>query len=235
MVKKKILIPHDEDLKQLLESTFLHRDTFEFIMARDGREALTLIEEQDPLLAILDLDMEGLSGDDCCREVKGDPFLSDTPLALIATSSNPTTLERCQSSRCDAILTKPIEKRQLLGIICQLLDIELRGEPRVSVDLRARLRLGEERSHDVQAIDLNHGGMFLHSLWLQPAGTRLELTLFMPERNGSLKSEVEVVWVNHSEWIKAHRLPIGMGVKFIDPPENFAQMIDSIYTPLANN
>lgn len=230
MVKRKILIPRDEGLKQTLEASFLHRDTFEFLMAADGTEAMNLIEEHDPVLAILDLDMEGLSGDDCCREVKGDPFLADTPMTLIAASSNPTTLERCHASGCDAVLTKPFDKRQLLGIVCQMLEIELRGEPRIAVDLQARLRLGEQRPHDVQAIDLNHGGLFLHSLWLQTAGTRLELTLFPPDRNGSLKCEVEVVWINHPEWLKAHRLPVGMGVKFIAPDADFSAAIDQLYT-----
>ena len=96
--------------------------------------------------------MQGLSGDECCREVKGDPFLSDTPLALIATSSNPATLERCHAAGCDAVLTKPLERRQLLETVCQLLNIELRGEPRVSIDCSVRLRFGEGRTHDAQAI-----------------------------------------------------------------------------------
>jgi len=229
MVKKKILIPNDEELEQLLDRSFLHRETFEFLIAHDGSEAMHLIEEHDPALAILDLDMEGLSGDDCCREVKNDPFLSDTPMALIATSAHPTTLERCQASGCDAVLTKPLDKNQLLGILCQLLDIELRGEPRVPVDLKARLRRDQNRTHDVQVLDLNHGGLFLHTLWLRPAGTQLDLQLFAPERNGSLQCAVEVVWVNHQEWIKAHRLPVGMGVKFIDPAPEFARIIDELY------
>ena len=235
MVKKKILIPDDDDLRQLLENSFLHRETFDFLMASDGQDALRLIEDEDPILAILDLDMKGLSGDDCCREIKSDPFLSGTPLALIATSSQPASLERCQASGCDAVLTKPVEKRQLLEILCQLLEIQLRGEPRVSVDLKGRLRRGEQRAHDVQAIDLNRGGLFLHSLWLQPAGTRLELTLFLPGHDRGLKTAVDVVWVNHPEWLKAHRLPVGMGIRFVDPAEAFAREIDGLYVSHADN
>jgi len=232
MVKRKILIPADDELRRLLEHSFLHRDTFEFLTASSGEEALRLIESEDPLLAILDLDMPGLSGDECCREVKGDPFLSNTPLALIATSANPTTRERCQAAGCDAVLTKPVEKRQLLETICHLLQFELRGEDRVSVDLKGRIRFGEGRARDVQVIDLNHGGLFLHSLWLKPAGTPLNMNLFLPEPYGALRCEIEVVWVNHPEWIKAHRLPVGMGVKFIEPPDDFTAAIDAIYTSL---
>lgn len=230
MVKKKILIPNDEELALLLNRSFLHRESFEFLTAHNGSEAMYLIEEHDPVLAILDLDMEGLSGDACCREVKGDPFLSDTPMALVATTSHPTTLERCQASGCDAILTKPLDKHQLLGILCQLLDIELRGEHRVPVDLKARLRREHDRTHDVQALDLNHGGLFLHTLWLHPAGTQLRVTLLASEQSAPLKCTVEVVWVNHQEWIKAHRLPVGMGVKFIDADDEFNRVIDELYT-----
>ncbi|PLY01249.1 MAG: hypothetical protein C0624_10810 [Desulfuromonas sp.] len=235
MVKKKILIPDDSELLELLNRSFLHRETFEFLVARCGTEARQMIEEHDPILAILDLDMEGLSGDACCREIKNDPFLSDTPMALIATSSHPEPLERCQSSGCDAILTKPLDKNQLLGILCQLLEIELRGEPRMSVDLSARLRRDGERVHDVQAVDLNHGGLFLHTLWLHPSGTRLQLNLFVPGVEGSLTCTVEVVWVNHQEWLKAHRLPVGMGIRFIDPDTDFSQAIDKIYTSSAGH
>jgi len=230
MVKKKILIPNDEELEQLLNRSFLHRESFEFLIAHNGGEAMYLIEEHDPVLAILDLDMEGLSGDNCCREVKNDPFLSDTPMALVATTSHPTTLERCKASGCDAILNKPLDQHQLLGILCQLLDIELRGEHRVAVDLKARLRREHDRTHDVQALDLNHGGLFLHTLWLHPAGTQLRLSLFADEQSDPLKCTVEVVWVNHQEWIKAHRLPVGMGIKFIDPDDEFKHVIDELYT-----
>ena len=230
MVKKTILIPPDESIRQALEHSFLHRGAFEIITANSGEEAMKIIEESDPVLAILDLDMEGLSGDACCREVKQDPFLSDTPMALIATSAHPSLLERCQTSGCDAILVKPIDTRELLTTLCQMLEIKLRGEPRVEVSLAAHLQLEGKCPHTVQVIDLNHGGFFVQSPWLQPVGTRLELTLLRPEITDVLRCEVEVVWVNHPEWLKAHRLPTGMGIRFIDPEDPFTKVIEELYT-----
>jgi len=235
MVKKKILYPADDELKQLLEQSFLHRDTFEFVAAQDGHEALRLIEDEDPVLAILDLDMPGLSGADCCREVKRDPLLSTTPLALVATSSSPNSLSRCQSAGCDAILTKPIDKRQLLATLCLLLDIQLRSEPRIEVDFKVQLRHGKERRHEGQALDLNHGGLFITTDWLQPAGTLLKLELFPGEDTTPLCCDIEVVWVNHHEWVKAHRLPVGMGIKFSAPDDDFCTSIEEIYTRHSND
>jgi len=235
MVKKKILYPADDALRQLLEQSFLHRDTFEFIAAHDGHEALRLIEDEDPILAILDLDMPGLSGADCCREVKRDPLLSDTPLALVATSSSPSSLDRCHASGCDAILTKPVDRQQLLATLCRLLNIQLRSEPRIVVDFRVHLRRGKERRHEGQALDLNHGGLFIRTDWLQPAGTLLKLELFLDAEAPPLVCAVEVVWVNHHEWIKAHRLPAGMGVRFIEEDADFARAISKIYDQRADD
>ena len=228
-MKKKILLPADEELKKILDTSFLHRDTFEILVAHNGGEAMQILEEQDPLLAILDLDMEGHSGEQCCHEIKKDPFLSDIPLALIITSSQPETLERCRAAGCDAVLTKAYDKSLLLSTLCEMLNIHLRGERRVAVELRVRLRKGHGRSHEGVALDLNHNGLFIQSSWLQPVGTHLNLALPLEDRDEPQHCMAEVIWVNHPEWIKAHRLPVGMGICFIEPDDDFKQAIDAAY------
>ena len=158
-MKKRILLADDPELKDVLERSIFGRDSFELLVAKDGEEAFRLIEERDPVLAILDLDMLGLSGDACCLRVKQDRMLATTPLALMVASTTPETRERCRECGCDAVLEKPLTPQLVIETACRLLDIHLRGERRLAVRLPLQLRRGQQKLRPGDALDINPGGL----------------------------------------------------------------------------
>ena len=64
---------------------------------------------------------------------------------------------------------------------------------------------------------------------LHPAGTELDLTLELPGDPGPIACRARVVWVNHPEWVKAQRLPHGMGIQFLRLPSDVATRLSRFY------
>jgi len=72
-VKKRILIVEDEPHYAALIQTQLERRGYEVILASDGHEALHHVEENNPDLIILDIELgdPDLNGIDVCKQIRG--------------------------------------------------------------------------------------------------------------------------------------------------------------------
>lgn len=213
--RKRILLANDPDILQAVENSFFGRDGFSLLVADSARAAFTMIEERDPALAILALDMTG-NGDACCRQVKDDPILRSTPIILVVGDGGGLEADRCAEAGCDDIIARPIDIRRLLACACRLLGITERGAPRA--DIRLSLHCGPDsgKLHPAQALNLNSGGMFVATERLVPIDTVLKMVFSLPGREFPLRCLARVAWVNHPEWVKNARLPSGMGVEFLD-------------------
>lgn len=216
MIKKRILLANDPELLQAVENSFFGRNGFSLLVADSEQVAFEMIEEQDPALAILPLDMPGGGGDACCRRVKNDPILRPTPIILVVGEGSGPDLARCSDSGCDDTIQRPIDSQQLLATACRLLNIAKRGAPRE--DVRLSLQCGPDpgKLHPAQALNLNAGGVFVATERLVPVDTTLTLAFALPGRESLLRCLGRVAWVNHPEWVKTSRLPVGMGVAFLD-------------------
>lgn len=216
MIRKRILLANDPELLHAVQNSFFGRNGFTLLVADSDRQAFEMIEEKDPALAILCLDLPGMRGDACCRRVKSDPFLRATSVILVAPSGSQQALKRCREAGCDSVLHAPIDAQKLLAAACRLLDIAERVDPRH--DVRLPLRFGAEpdklRAGEVR--NLNAGGVFVATDRLFPVDSLLVLEFALPGRAFPLRCRGRVAWVNHPEWVKTSRLPIGMGIQFLD-------------------
>ena len=215
LIYKKILLAEDAELLSVIKATFFGRRDFHLMTAEDAAEAFYLVEEEDPILVILDREMPG-GGDNCCRRIKDDPFLRPTPVILIASDDRPSTLQECRDAGCDAILFRPLSERQLLSAACELLGLPERLDPRIPVSLPTRFGRTPETYRSGRILDLSTGGLFLETSRLVPVGRTLEVELSLPEQPKPLIIQAKVSWVNHPEWMKSDLLPVGMGLQFHD-------------------
>ena len=216
MIRRNILIAEDRELLRAMEHSFFHRSGFHLLTATSGREAFLLVEEEDPLLVILDLDMPELTGDACCRRIKVDPFLRTTPVLLAARCGVEQDLQRCRAAGCDEVLTRPINSQQLLAAACRLLRIIDRAQQRPATCFNVRCGADPRKLRSGCARNLNSGGMFIETTGLLPVGTPLTLEFTLPGSSAAIRCRGRVAWVNHPEWLKSYLLPSGMGVQFLE-------------------
>ena len=113
----KILIVDDVDVVLKLEEILLKRTGSQVIKAKDGREALQLVQTEKPDIVLIDLLMPEMNGDVVTRFIKQSEDTRDATVIVVTSKSDETTRQRCEGAGCDYFLTKPIRHDQLLGIV----------------------------------------------------------------------------------------------------------------------
>jgi two-component system, sensor histidine kinase RpfC len=114
-----------EALKTLLESA-RHRVE----LAADGGAALAMLDRGGFDLALLDLEMPGVSGDAVAKLHRLRHPGDEVPLVALVADGSAETAARCREAGFDAIVTKPADAAQLLAAIAELRARTLR--PRAS-------------------------------------------------------------------------------------------------------
>ena len=102
------LQPNRELLQALLED--LDYDVRE---AKDGIEALESIDEREPDLILLDVDMPRLDGIAVCQRVKAHPIRRLIPIVILTASNDKSTRLRGIEAGADDYLSKPFDQAEL--------------------------------------------------------------------------------------------------------------------------
>lgn len=121
----KILIVDDEiHIRLLLEQTLeiIENNDLELLMATNGDEALSMIEENNPDIVFLDLMIPGLNGFEICNIVKQNLKLKTNIIFLTAKGQE---IDRQQgiNSGADMYITKPFNPDEIVEIVKKKLNI----------------------------------------------------------------------------------------------------------------
>lgn len=102
----------DRDILQLV-SFRLERADYEVVQANDGEEALRLVKELRPDLAVLDLMMPKLNGYDVIREIRRDEETKAIPVILLTARVQEADVARGFEAGADDYLKKPFSPQEL--------------------------------------------------------------------------------------------------------------------------
>lgn len=109
----KVLVADDEPAITELVAFALEMEGFLVIQAPDGPEALRLVKEEHPDLAMVDVMMPGLDGREVSRRIKEDPDTAGIPVLLFSAAPNPD-LSR---ARADGFMPKPFDVNTLVETV----------------------------------------------------------------------------------------------------------------------
>jgi DNA-binding response OmpR family regulator len=112
-----VLVVDDDEMIRRLVRTVLEADDFEVIDARDGEQALLMIEDKRPAVVVLDVMMPGLNGVDVCRRLDHD----NVKVIILTARDDADLAEECMAAGANAFLTKPFSSIQLLDLVEDLL------------------------------------------------------------------------------------------------------------------
>jgi uncharacterized protein (TIGR02266 family) len=206
----KILLVDDTELFLDLEMSCLRRESFTFLVAKSGEEALRLIQAQKPDLIILDLLMPGKDGDTVCREIKTRPDTREIPVIMVSSDSNPELEARCHAAGCDAFVSKPLKRDELLDTIEKLIFIAKRSYPRIPTRILAYVR--QDETHVESWIHtLSSGGLFLEIDPPPKPGEQIEVAFPIPGMRTPVRASAVVQWCGRA---RADG-PFGVGVNFV--------------------
>jgi len=121
---KKILIVDDEpNIVMSLEYTF-KKNNFEVFIARDGQEALDILQTAQPNIIILDIMMPNVDGYNTLEQIKKEEKLKDTKVIFLSAKNKERDIEKGLSLGADLYMTKPFSVKKLVEQVNLLLEKE---------------------------------------------------------------------------------------------------------------
>lgn len=88
-----------EDIEIFSEAVSVINPSIEFVSANSGREALTLLQESDSLPShiVLDVNMPGMDGKSCLREIRSEKKFDRIKIFIYSTNSFPRDVEEMEA------------------------------------------------------------------------------------------------------------------------------------------
>lgn len=216
-----VMIVDDTGMIRETARTFLRHTEVDVVTARDGIEAMNLAAVRHPSLIYVDMLMPRMSGPDFCRAVRSRQWGREIPLILMLSPQDQDQRADAEAANPDAIVAKPLDRREFLETGRRFLPVIDRREPRVPCDTLFAFE-GEGFRGEAHSLDLSVGGAYLITPVKVPRETILTLTFSLPGNDSlSFTTMGRVAWVNHRDTpgLANPHLPAGFGVEFQEIPE----------------
>lgn len=120
--KKSILVAEDNDPNRVMLCRRLEKYGYVATEARNGREALELVQQHKYDLLLCDIMMPEVDGYEVLRELKADPDLKALPVIMISALDEMESIVRCIEMGAEDYLPKPYDPVLLQARITACLD-----------------------------------------------------------------------------------------------------------------
>ena len=101
----------------LVERIVAHRPDLRIIPAMQGRLGIDLARQQHPAIILLDLHLPDTDGEHVLQQLRDDPVTRSIPVVIISADATAGQVQRLQTAGASAYITKPINVRELLGLL----------------------------------------------------------------------------------------------------------------------
>ena len=120
---RRVLLAEDNRINQTIAVHLLHKNGFEVSVARNGRQALDLLEHEFFDVVLMDIQMPELDGYGATEQIRAssDQTIRQLPIIALTAHNNDGDRERCLAASMDGYVTKPIQPDQLFAEIDRIL------------------------------------------------------------------------------------------------------------------
>lgn len=118
---KKVLIADDEPNIVTSLEFLMSKSGYEVAVARNGEEALALVDSFRPDLVLLDVMMPLRSGYDVCQRMRDRPEWRHIRIVMLSAKGREAEVSKGMSLGADAYVTKPFSNRELIATVGGLL------------------------------------------------------------------------------------------------------------------
>ncbi|MFH1560138.1 MAG: response regulator [Chloroflexota bacterium] len=114
MTKTILLVDDEEAILELISATLTYGDGYQFVLARDGEEALNTARRDKPDLILLDILMPKRDGYYVCQALKQDPETAHIKVLILTALAQEMERQKALDAGADGYLTKPFSPMMLL-------------------------------------------------------------------------------------------------------------------------
>ena len=113
----------DDDPYILMSLEFLmKKNGYEVMVARNGNEALELVDKQVPHLVLLDIMMPDVDGYEICRHIKSSKKLKAIKVVFMSAKSREADIQKGYDLGASLYITKPFSTREMMKQINTLMS-----------------------------------------------------------------------------------------------------------------
>jgi chemosensory pili system protein ChpA (sensor histidine kinase/response regulator) len=112
-----VMVVDDSITVRRVTQRLLERNGMRVLTAKDGVDAMALLQENTPDVILLDIEMPRMDGYEVAAHVRNDPRLADIPLIMITSRVGDKHRARAIELGVDDYLGKPYQESQLLDAI----------------------------------------------------------------------------------------------------------------------
>jgi len=117
-----VMIVDDSITVRKVTSRLLERKGMRVITAKDGIDAVEVLQDQIPDLMLLDVEMPRMDGYELATQVRNDERIKGLPIIMITSRTGAKHRERAEKIGVNRYLGKPYQEQELLENIEQLLE-----------------------------------------------------------------------------------------------------------------
>jgi chemosensory pili system protein ChpA (sensor histidine kinase/response regulator) len=125
------LVVDDSITVRRVTQRLLERNGMKVLTARDGMDAVAVMEEHVPDVVLLDIEMPRMDGYEVAAHIRGNPRLKEVPIIMITSRVGEKHRSRAIELGVDEYLGKPYQESQLLEAIAPLVE-RRSGEARLA-------------------------------------------------------------------------------------------------------
>ena len=118
---KKVLIADDEPNIVTSLEYLMEKSGYEVMIARNGDEAIALVESFLPDVVLLDVMMPRMSGYEVCQKMRERADWQHIKIVMLSAKGREAEVNKGLSIGADTYVTKPFSNRELIAKIDELL------------------------------------------------------------------------------------------------------------------
>ena len=112
-----IFVIEDNEQNARLVTKLLEHAGYTVEVAETGEDAITLLEDRQPELVLVDLGLPDMDGQTVVAYLRQQPHLDQTPIIAFTAWPRETAFQMAQAYGCDGVITKPLDTRAFIGQI----------------------------------------------------------------------------------------------------------------------
>ncbi len=119
---KRVLIVDDEKNIVVSLEFLLEQAGYQYEIARDGREAMALLEEFSPDLVLLDVMLPHINGFEVCRRIRENAQWAETKIVMLTAKGQEVEMAKGLALGANAYISKPFSTKMLIQKINEILE-----------------------------------------------------------------------------------------------------------------
>lgn len=120
-IMKKVLIVDDDPYILMSLEFLIKKNKNEVLIARNGTEALDIINSNKPDLILLDIMMPDVDGYSICKYIKSEKALKDIIVVFLSAKTQEADIKKGYELGAAKYISKPFSTKELIKEVNQLL------------------------------------------------------------------------------------------------------------------